>query len=128
VYGVVNNIKPRTVDEFAADYQFLLQQTKRELPDTRIVICEPFILPVGIVKDNFEQWQSEIKMRQAIVKEMAAQFNTVYIPLQKMFLSACTKAPADHWIWDGVHPMPAGHQLIAQEWIKAVRKAFKFPV
>lgn len=128
VYGVINNKKPRTINEFRADYQSLLEQTKAELPDTRIVICEPFILAVGQVKDNFERWQNEMKPRQAIVKEMALKFNTIYIPLQQLFLSACKKAPADYWVWDGMHPMPAGHQLIAQEWIKAVRKEFKFPI
>jgi lysophospholipase L1-like esterase len=128
VHGVIHNIKPRTVDEFALDYQSLLEQTKSELPETRIVICEPFILPVGTVKDNLDRWQREIKPRQEVVKEMAAKFNTVYIPLQSLFLLACKKAPADYWIWDGMHPMPAGHQLIAQEWIKEARSELKFPV
>jgi lysophospholipase L1-like esterase len=92
------------------------------------VLCEPFILPLGQVKDAPERWQNEIAPRQAIVKELAATFDTAFIPLQKIFLSACKKAPADYWIWDGIHPMPAGHQLIAHEWIKTVKKQFKFPV
>jgi lysophospholipase L1-like esterase len=127
IYGVINNKNPRSVDEFRTDYQSLLEQTKRDLPDTKLVICEPFILPVGQVKNDMARWQSEITPRQAIVKEMAGQFNAIYIPLQQFFLSACKKAPADYWIWDGIHPMPAGHQLIAREWIKTVKKEFKFP-
>lgn len=127
VYGVIHNKNPRSVDEFRSDYQSLLEQTKQKLTDTRIVLCEPFILPVGQVKDDLKRWQSEIAERQAVVKEMATQFNTGYIPLQEVFLSACKKAPADYWIWDGMHPMPAGHQLMAQEWIKTVKKVLKFP-
>jgi lysophospholipase L1-like esterase len=38
---------------------------------------------------------------------------------------AARKVAADHWIWDGVHTMPAGHELIAREWIKAVDKRFR---
>ncbi|BAU55761.1 SGNH/GDSL hydrolase family protein [Mucilaginibacter gotjawali] len=128
VYGVIHNKNPRTAEQFRADLQALLKQTKQALPETKIVICEPFILPLGQVADAPERWQNEIAPRQAIVKELAAQFDTAFIPLQRLFLSACNKAPADYWIWDGIHPMPAGHQLIADEWIKTVKKEFKFPV
>ena len=41
------------------------------------------------------------------------------------FDKALLKAPATHWIWDGVHPMPAGHELIAREWLKALINAIK---
>jgi lysophospholipase L1-like esterase len=27
------------------------------------------------------------------------------------------------WIWDGVHPIPARHELIARRWIKEVSKS-----
>jgi phospholipase/lecithinase/hemolysin len=38
------------------------------------------------------------------------------------FDKALAKAPADYWIWDGIHPMPAGHELMAREWLTQVRK------
>jgi len=126
-YHVIKNINPKSVDEFRSSYHTLLQQTKDALPDTKIVLCEPFILPVGQVKNDPINWQNAITPRQAVVKEMATLFNTVYIPLQEVFLSACKKKPADYWVWDGIHPMPAGHKLIAQEWIKTVKKELKFP-
>lgn len=127
VHRVIHNINPKSVSDFRAAYQTLLQKTKEALPNTRIVLCEPFILPVGQVKDDQVNWQREMKPRQAIVKEMSALFNTVYIPLQEAFLSASKKKPTDYWIWDGMHPMPAGHQLIAQEWIRTVKKDLRFP-
>ncbi|WP_259067126.1 SGNH/GDSL hydrolase family protein [Mucilaginibacter sp. X4EP1] len=126
-YHVIKNINPKSVDEFRSSYQALLQKTKDALPDTKIVLCEPFILPVGQVKDSQINWQNAIAPRQAIVKEMATLFNTVYVPLQEVFLSACKKKSADYWVWDGIHPMPAGHQLIAHEWIRMVKKELKFP-
>jgi len=33
--------------EFASAYQFLLQETRQHLPDTRFVLMEPFLLVVG---------------------------------------------------------------------------------
>lgn len=127
VYGVIHNKDPKSADDFHDTYTQLLIRTKDALPDTRLVIMEPFILPVGQVNENFSQWQAEIVPRQAIVKEIAEKFNAVFIPLQSHFNDACKKAPANHWIWDGIHPMPAGHQLMAGEWTKAVRRKLDFP-
>ena len=31
---------------------------------------------------------------------------------------ACTKCDASYWLRDGVHPTPAGHQLIADAWLE----------
>jgi len=50
----------------------------------------------------------------------------VYVEFQGAFNKALVKAPAEYWIWDGVHPMPAGHELMAREWIKQVSKKLKF--
>jgi len=127
VFAIVNNRNPTTVDQFRAYYDLLLSQTTTALPDIKLVICEPFILPVGNVKNNLQVWQQAIEPRQQVAKELADKYRAVFIPLQQVFTSALQKAPAGYWIWDGVHPMPAGHELIAREWITAVKKNFSFP-
>jgi len=38
-----------------------------------------------------------------------------------MFEDATNRAPAEYWIWDGVHPTYSGHQLMADEWTRAMR-------
>jgi phospholipase/lecithinase/hemolysin len=35
-----------------------------------------------------------------------------------MFDEACSLAPAEYWIGDGVHPTVAGHKLIADAWMR----------
>jgi lysophospholipase L1-like esterase len=54
------------------------------------------------------------------------EFNAVFVPFQDAFNKALSKAPAEYWIWDGIHPMPAGHELMAREWLKQVGKRLKF--
>lgn len=107
-------------------YRALLTQAKQQLPDVQFVLCEPFILPVGKVKDNWYKYQQEIVLRQQAAKNLADEFDAVYVPLQETFNKALKKAPAEYWIWDGVHPMPGGHELIAREWIKQVSKKLRF--
>ncbi len=42
------------------------------------------------------------------------------VHFQKVFDAACQRAPAEYWIWDSVHPTYAGHQLMADEWVRTV--------
>lgn len=112
-------------DDFGNASDTLLNGTTKALPGIELVICEPFVLPVGMVKDRPDPWNAAIQKSQPVLKHLAEKYNAVYVPLQDAFNKASEKTPADHWIWDGIHPMPAGHELIAREWIKAVNKRFR---
>lgn len=115
-----------TPEAYERDYRKLLQQTKTALPDVRLVICEPFILPVGRVKAKFDEYSKALSPRQAIAKKLADEFGAIFIPYQQIFNEALERAPAEYWIWDGIHPMPAGHELMARQWIKYVHKHIPF--
>lgn len=121
----INGDKSFTNDEYEKGYRYLLQQTKQQLQDIQFVLCEPFILSVGRVKENFEEYSNDIQKKQLIVKRLADEFNAVHVAFQNTFNNALAKAPADYWIWDGIHPMPAGHEMMAREWINAVNKKLK---
>ena len=114
--------------KFEEGYRNILNSTKAKLPSAQIVICEPFILPVGYVNNNWELWQDKMKTKQAVTRQLAKEFNAIYVPLQESFSKACEKAAASYWIWDGVHPMPAGHELIARKWISVVKNELSFIV
>jgi lysophospholipase L1-like esterase len=109
-----------TVSQFDINYRALLKDTRSRLPSCSFIMLEPFILPVGRVKENWQVWNNVMQQLQNVSKEIAKESNTLYIPLQKAFEKAATKALAEYWIWDGIHPTPAGHELIAREWIKLV--------
>ncbi|HEY3369383.1 MAG TPA: SGNH/GDSL hydrolase family protein [Prolixibacteraceae bacterium] len=111
-----------TVEKYEEGYRSLIEQTKAQFPEIVLVLCEPFILPVGKVKENWEAYQADMVQRQDVVRKLAQQYVAIFIGLQKVFDKACQEAPADYWIWDGVHPTVAGHELITQEWIRLVGK------
>jgi len=115
-----------TVEMYEATYNALLEQTLAQFPDILFILCEPFILPVGKVKKNWDAYHSDIVQRQAVVRKLAEKYNAVFVSFQEVFDKACEKAPADYWIWDGVHPTVAGHELMAREWLKQVEKRIRF--
>jgi len=102
-------------------YASLIEETKAQYPDVEIVICEPFILPTGYVKDNWKQWYNEVSLRQEAAKRVSEAYSTIYVPLQEAFNEGCRRADESYWIWDGVHPTPAGHELIANQWLAIMK-------
>ncbi len=114
-----------TAEKFEDNYRQLLQQTKQALPNVELVLCDPFILEAGNIKTHWDKYLPEVQKRQQIVAKLAEEFGAIHITFQKNFDKALSRAPADYWIWDGIHPMPAGHELMAREWIKQVKKKVK---
>lgn len=107
-------------DTYEQQYDQLLADTVKALPGVKLVLCEPFGLPVGRYKANWEQVRAELEKRQAIVEKLAGRYHAPVVHFQKVFDDACRRAPADYWIWDGVHPTYRGHQLMADEWERTV--------
>lgn len=108
--------------KFERVYRLIIEEVKEKLPNTKIVLCEPFLLPVQRVGENFEAWQSMMKPMQEIVRRLSREYNLIFVPLQDKFNSLCEYREPSYWIWDGVHPTVCGHEVIAEEWIKEVKK------
>jgi lysophospholipase L1-like esterase len=99
-------------------YWQLLQDTRSELPNISLVLCEPFMLLTGEVT---EEWDEDIAQRQDCVQKLAAEFDAIYVPFQAALNNAASNGvPAHQLLEDGVHPTQRGHRLLADCWIKNV--------
>lgn len=107
-----------TIEIYKKDLIALLERTRKAIPDIKFIIGEPFA--VKGVKAVDETWYPEFDAYRAAAKDIAKQFNAVFIPYQKVFDEAEKKAPGAYWTGDGVHPSLAGAKLMAQAWLKAV--------
>jgi lysophospholipase L1-like esterase len=116
----INSGKHTGPSTLKQELKALLEATRQSLPHTKIVLCEPFILPVGMVEKSRDLWFKEIGELQKSVKSLADEYMCIFVPFQKMFTKAVTLAPAEYWIWDGIHPTYNGHGLMAREWLKVV--------
>lgn len=110
-----------SAEQYEKQFDQLLADTVNTLPNVKIVLCEPFGLPVGGKAANWEQYRADLAERQAIVARLGQKYHAPVVHFQKMFEDAVQRVPADYWIWDGVHPTCCGHQLMADEWIRTVR-------
>jgi lysophospholipase L1-like esterase len=108
--------------EYELAYDRLLADTRASLPDVRLILLEPFGLPTGNRKDFWQAYGTALAERRAIVARLAEKHRATFVPLQDVFDTAAYRAPAEYWIWDGVHPTYAGQQLIADAWVAAAAK------
>ena len=106
------------LDVYEATYRKLLDDARQANPKVRYVLCPPFVLRCGAVDDR---WFPEITDRMAIVKQIARDYDAVLVDFQAAFDEAVKTTAPDYWAADGVHPTLAGHTLMAQTWVEAVR-------
>ena len=109
-----------TVEIYERDYDALLARTRKELPTTRIVVCEPFVLRCGAVNDK---WFPQFDEYRAAARRVADKHHATFVAFQSMFDQAIRYAPPEHWAKDGVHPSRDGAALMAHTWLATVNHA-----
>lgn len=115
---------PLTAEEYETAYDKVLAETVAALPNTKIVLGEPFLLPVGKHQANYSEELADLKKRQTVVAKLGAKYHLPVIHYQQAFDDALAHAPAAYWCWDGVHPTYAGHGLMAREWLRTTNAAW----
>jgi lysophospholipase L1-like esterase len=107
-----------SVRDYETGYRALLEQTRRALPQVRLVIGEPFALRCGAVT---ERWFPEFEERRQVAVELASEFGAPLVAFQSAFDRAIENGTKpEYWAADGVHPTPQGHQLMADAWLAVV--------
>ena len=123
VAGYIRCDKELTCEKYENSLVEIIEETKAKLPDTKLIICEPF----AFVEAADEIYQKDmprlIRENQEAARRVAERFDCLFIPLQEVFDKAVSEHPElghKHWIWDGIHPTAAGHRIIAKQWMKYV--------
>ena len=116
-----------TKEQFEEDYRFILKQSKEANPELDLVLMEPFVLQSGVLSEEgvYKERRAmtdELRMKTA---ELAREFDALFVPLQQIFDEAAEAVSPEHWVWDGIHPLPQGHELIARNWIEYVSKRWR---
>lgn len=99
-------------ERFERIYREILQWTVDTLPGIRLILIGSFTGK----NQQPENVMAEVAARAEITRKLAAEFNAVYMPGQELFDNAMKNAPSTYWIGDDIHPTPAGHRLMADEW------------
>ena len=111
-------------EKFETIYNLIIQEILSELPETKIMLMGPYVLEgKGICNcdeypNRWEFMRDGVAEKAAATKRVAEAFGLVYVPLQEAFDDALKLAPVEHWVYEGVHPTAAGHEVIKRQWLK----------
>ena len=111
-------------DKFFKIYSMLIEEVKEALPDTKIMILEPYVLEDNVtsVDGIWEEFKKEVALRAEKAKEIAEKYNLVFVPLQNKLDEASKEHGVRYYTYDGVHPTPFGHELIKRQWLEGFNK------
>lgn len=112
-------------DKFEMVYGLMIEELLQALPNLKIMILEPFLLPGTVTvatEENPDRWEffsTECALRREATKRIAEKYDLAFVPLQDLLNQVNENMPMGYWLYDGVHPTPAGHELIKGQWLKA---------
>lgn len=106
--------------KFDRTYRLLLDDVREENPDVALVLMEPFVLEAGFVAEHWDRYREGTAELSVLAQGIAKDYGAIFVPLQKRFDEAAKIPDVRYWLWDGVHPTWAGHELIARAWMEAV--------
>lgn len=119
VWHEIGNQNGVDADKYERVYGMLIEEILEKVPQVKIMILEPFVTHGTATEANWEIFSTEVPKRAAAAKRVAEKYGLKFVPLQARFDEAITKAPAEYWTADGVHPTAFGHELITRAWLEA---------
>lgn len=112
------------IDRFERIYRMYIEDTKKVLPNVKLMILEPSLLKYGATEAKWDEFV-KIKDYAKVVKKIAEDYNAVFVPLQERLEKLAEKNTPQYYLYDGVHPSVAGAKVIADAWIEVFEKMKK---
>ena len=133
--GKMDGSYPEGLEEhlcvFEKQYRELLESARTQNPALKIILIEPFVLPVGQVKTHYADFMPVMQRKQAIVRRIAEDYQAVFVAVQEPLENLVRKTapqlkvydpdadPYRYWMWDGIHPTEPMHVFLAELWLEA---------
>jgi len=109
-----DNDDPTSVDAFEAGYRRLLVRV-RDVLGCPVVLMEPFLIPLSAGQ---RRWREDLDPKIDAVRRLAGEFSAVLLPTDRIMAGAAERLGAAAVAYDGVHPTPVGHRVLADTWLE----------
>ena len=102
-----------TAAEYESHYRCLLNLAG-ELTGLRIVMIEPFLLPLDAAQ---AEWREDLDPKIAVMRALATEYGACLVEADTLFSKDELQNRPGFWAHDGVHLTTAGHQKLARAWL-----------
>ena len=118
------------VADWARRYRALLDAARQQNPKLELVLCTPFVAATGRVGQSadYAQRKAWVAACADVVRTLAKEYGATLVDFDRMFATLLQRHPMDdgkYWIWDGIHPTPAGHHRMASLWMKRCNRLLR---
>jgi lysophospholipase L1-like esterase len=113
VWRRYDNDDPTPVTLFAEHYRQIVGAAAAQ--GAALILLEPFLVPV---RDQLWGWRDDLDPKLGVVRRLAHEYGASLVPTDGLMAQASVSNP-EEWAYDGVHPTPAGHALLAKAWLSA---------
>jgi lysophospholipase L1-like esterase len=96
---------------YEANYKALIDTTRHALPNTQIVIIEPYVI--------YDQPVPDFDAMRAAAQRVATYADAIFVPIHDMLNQHVSENGHAYWFNDQ-HPTIAGSAAIANQWLKVV--------
>ncbi len=109
-------------------YRLLLDEIKKALPDTKVILMSPFVvkgektLSSEEYPERWEFFSGEMPFRMEIVKKLAKEYGCSYVPLNEKIKEALMNVSEEIYFEDGIHPNATGSFFLANEWMRVFKE------
>lgn len=109
--------------QWESDYRHLLDQLRAQNPQVELLLCTPFVASSGKIgaADDYSRRKALIAEFAVVVRNIANDYHAILLDYNRMF-ERLTEQHPEWWVWDGIHPTPAGHQKMADLWLSQFTK------
>lgn len=101
-----------------ANVRELLGRIRRDLPQAKILVLEPYLLDSDPKKIS---WHEDFEPKRERIRAVGQEMADYYIDLPKLFAEYMSHGVRQEELTaDGVHPTEYGHAVIAEAWLRCV--------
>lgn len=115
----------KNVLAYTESYRRILKSSLENNPKLKIVIIEPFALPVGPYATDYADFSAKLGKIRTAARSVADEFGAIFVPMQDELNRLAKETDPALWLWDGIHPTERGHWLIAGRWLECAAPLLK---
>ena len=102
------------IKTFGENYRSILERIKDAAPKTKIILMEPFLLPL---LEYLEEYREDLDPKIHTIRKLSLLFRTHLIPLDGIMAQSAALSGYEKLTYDGVHLHTTGHKIIADAWL-----------
>ena len=120
-HGEVFPEKYLEIEQIEKNLEKILKQVKQDLPNTKILMIEPFLFPAP----DFIKMRGRVSQMIDVYRKVAIKYADAYLPSDGLFVKEIINGGWEEYSRDGVHLTDKGNAVLANYVTEEIKKLIK---